>query len=366
MKILVLTTDAYGGNGGIALYSRDLADALATMPEVTEVAVIPRNIHSAPTNVPARVIFHAEAAGGKLGFVRTAFAIARERFDLVICGHINLLPVAAILAFRLRVPLVLLAYGIEVWDRPVSRFKRHLLTRANTVWVISAVTRERMRAWSGLPEERFALLPNAIHMGRYGIAPPRQDLVNRYRLAGRKVLLTLGRLSSSERYKGIDEVLEAMPTLLALEPELVYLIAGDGDDRARLELKARSLGLVDRVVFTGFVQETEKADIYRLADVFVMPGRGEGFGFVFLEAMACGIPVVASRVDGSFEAVRGGMLGEVVDPDDSEALIGAIRAALLKPKAVPAGLGYFAFAQFRRRLHEALRRSVHSLLKGSS
>lgn len=360
MRILVLTTDAYGGHGGIALYNQDLAAALAAFPGVEEVALVPRTLHCAPTGIPARVRFHAGAAAGKAAFLRTALTVVRDRFDLVICGHINLLPVAAILNLKLRVPLVLLAYGIDVWNRPVSRLKRRLLAYVDAVWAISAVTRDRMLAWSGLTKERFALLPNAIHPERYGMAPRRQDLVERYGLAGHKVLLTLGRLSALERYKGVDEVLEAMPALLALQPDLAYLIAGDGDDRPRLEAKARDLGVADQAVFAGFVLESDKADVYRLADVFAMPGRGEGFGFVFLEAMACGIPVVASRLDGSFEAVRGGMLGQAVDPDNRTALVTAIRDALMEPRGVPEGLGYFTFPEFQRRLHTALRRVTHS------
>lgn len=358
MRVLVITTDAYGGNGGIALYNRDLVDALIALPEVEEITVIPRNLHFAPSDVPARVSFLAQGAGGKLAFLRTIIATAGERFDLVICGHINLLPVAAGLSLKLRIPLVLLVYGIEVWDRPVSQLKRYLLACVDAVWAISAITRDRLRAWSGLPEESFALLPNAIHLERYGMASRRFDIAERYGLVGRKVLLTLGRLAASERYKGVDEVLEAMPVLLAQQPDLVYLIAGDGDDRPRLKAKARKLGVADQVVFSGFVQEPEKADLYRLADVFVMPGRGEGFGFVFLEAMACGIPVVASRLDGSLEAVRGGMLGEAVDPDDRTALVAAIREALIKPRGVPEGLGYFAFPEFQRRLQGALQQIV--------
>lgn len=358
MRVLVLTTDAYGGNGGIALYNRDLVDALSAFPEVEEVVVVPRNLHFTPTDVPARVSFHTEGTGGKVAFLRTAFAVAHNRFDLVICGHINLLPVATILSFRLRAPLVLLAYGIEVWNRPASLFKRRLLARVDAVWAISAVTRDRMKVWSGLPEDCFTVLPNAIHLERYGMEPRRPDLVERYGLGGHKVLLTLGRLSASERYKGMDEVLEVMPALLSVQPDLIYLIAGDGDDRSRLEAKARDLGVADQVKFAGFVQESEKADVFRLADVFVMPGRGEGFGFVFLEAMACGISVVASRLDGSFEAVRGGILGQVVDPDDRMALIEAIREALVKPGGVPEGLSYFAFPEFQRRLNDSLRRVV--------
>jgi len=168
----------------------------------------------------------------------------------------------------------------------------------------------------------------------------------------------LCRLPGKERYKGVDEVLELMPKLLLREPRLVFLVAGDGDDRPRLEEKAASLGVSDRVVFTGFVPEREKVDHYRLADVFVMPGRGEGFGFVFLEALACGVPVVASKLDGSREAVRNGQLGRLVDPGDPAELEAAILGALSDRHGVPDGLAYFAFPEFQKRIVEATRRAV--------
>ena len=149
-------------------------------------------------------------------------------------------------------------------------------------------------------------------------------------------------------------MLEILPQLLADEENLSYLIAGDGDDRQRLERKAASLGLNKHVVFAGRVPEGEKADHYRLADVFVMPGRQEGFGFVFLEAMASGIPVVASSLDGSREAVLDGELGEHADPDDREALKAAIRRALKRPRQIPDRLAVFSYNRFRERLQNII------------
>jgi glycosyltransferase involved in cell wall biosynthesis len=99
------------------------------------------------------------------------------------------------------------------------------------------------------------------------------------------------------------------------------------------------------------VPEEEKEDHYRLADAFVMPGRGEGFGIVYLEALACGIPVVASSADASQEAVRDGKLGRVVDPDNLEDLRRGIQEALTADRGVPEGLEYFSFRRFRNRWH---------------
>ena len=354
MRVLIISTDAYGGNGGIALYIRDLCEALASMSEVLEVVVVPRNSGSVCVEVPDGIRFVSEASGGKLSFLRSVFSLRHEPFDFVICGHINLLPVAALFCLPRRIPLVMMAFGIDVWRRPKSWFRRRLVESVDAVWAGSEITRDRMQDWSNLSIEKYGVLLNAIHLERYGMALPRQDLLERYGLEGGKVLLTLCRLSAAERYKGIDEVLDLMPALCSHYPYIVYLIAGDGDDQPRLEEKVRKLGLTDHVVFTGFVEEEDKADFYRLADVFLMPGRGEGFGFVFLEAMACGIPVVASRLDGSFEAVRGGELGRAVDPDDMQALQSAILEALKEDRHIPKGLDYFAFPEFKKRLLTAL------------
>jgi glycosyltransferase involved in cell wall biosynthesis len=176
--------------------------------------------------------------------------------------------------------------------------------------------------------------------------------VARYGLGGKTVILTLARLDTLERVKGVDQVLEILPRLLSRRPELTYLVVGDGSDKSRLEEKARSLGVADKVVFTGRVDERHKVAHYRLADAFVMPSRWEGFGFVFLEALACGIPVVASRIDGGREAVRDGALGALVDPLDPDDLVRGIEEALSKPRGtVPEGLEYFAFNNFTSRVH---------------
>jgi glycosyltransferase involved in cell wall biosynthesis len=169
------------------------------------------------------------------------------------------------------------------------------------------------------------------------------------------VILTVARLAGEERYKGFDEVLEALPQLALRTPAVSYLIVGDGPDRSRLEAKATTLRVRDRVIFAGFVSEEEKADHYRLADAFVMTGRGEGFGIVYLEALACGVPVVASTLDASREAVRDGLLGQVVDPRRREELIAAIVRAFSARESVPqADLEHFSTVQFRERWRAVL------------
>ena len=283
-------------------------------------------------------------------------ALASEGgFDGVVCGHINLLPLAALAANRKRAPLLLIIHGIDAWEPPaggvMARLAERMLPSVDAFVAVSGVTKERFLGWSGLPESAGHVVPNCIDASDYGPGPKRPDLLARYGLEGRTVLFTLGRLSAAEAYKGFDEVIEALPAVATDVPDIAYLIAGDGDDRARLEQRAVDLGVADRVIFAGYVPEDEKADHYRLADAFVMPGRGEGFGIVYLEALACGVPVVASSLDASREAVRDGMLGQVVDPDDAASVRRGILAALQAPRGVPEGLAYFSFDQFRRRWH---------------
>ena len=350
MKILALVTDAFGGHGGIAQYNRDVLGALCAMPEVEKVIVYPRLTPHPLGVLPDKLDYRLASVGGKWRFLREACGAAREAVDLVLCGHINLLPAAAPLALRLKAPLCLMVYGVEAWQPHRSRMVRHLVRHVDHVWAISSFTRDKLAGWSSVPVEQFEIVPPAVDLDRYRPGPRSPLLIDRYGLGGRKVLMTLCRLQQDERYKGVDEVLTILPRLIAHEPRLIFLIAGDGDDRLRLERKAAALGLNGHVVFTGLVAEQEKIDHYRLADAFIMPGWGEGFGIVYLEAMACGVPVLASRLDGSREAVRNGHMGRLVDPKNTAELEAAILGILHDPSGVPSGLAHFALPELRQRV----------------
>jgi glycosyltransferase involved in cell wall biosynthesis len=363
MRVLALLTDAYGGRGGIAKFNRDLCEALCTHPRVDGVTAIPRIVPDPPGPLPEGLDFQASEAGSAGRFIRATLREARPgRYRAVVCGHLRLLPLAAVAAWRARARLVLVVHGIEAWGPPhwqwasprIERLTRLAARRLDAFVAVSDLTRQRFARWMRVPAERGTVVPNCIDTAPFGPGPKPPALLARYGLDGRTVLLTLSRLSAGERYKGLDEVMEALPRLAESVPDVAYLICGDGDDRARLEAKAQALGVADRVVFAGYVPEAEKPDHYRLADAFVMPGRGEGFGIVYLEALACGIPVVASSADASQEAVRHGELGRVVDPDDQDALVTAMRDAVRSPKEVPEGLAYFSTALFAERWHRVV------------
>ena len=367
MRLLAFVTDAYGGHGGVAKVNRDLFDAWLAHPVIDRVTVVPRSGGAASVAAPPGVDHRAEAATGIRAFLsETAQAIAAGGYDGVFAGHLHLAPFAAAAAKRAGVPWILLLHGIEAWGPPhwpatQGRLMTALTLRAartaDTFVTVSDVTRQRYARRVGLRADDGIVVPNSVDPSSYGAGPKRADLLDRYGLRNRTVLMTLARLSPDERYKGIDEVMEALPELATTHPDVSYLICGSGDDRNRLEAKARDLGVHDRVVFAGYVDETEKADHYRLADAFVMPGWGEGFGIVYLEALACGVPVVASSKDASHEAVLDGELGVVVDPHDPTSVVEGIRDALARPKGVPAGLDTFSQAQFGERWRSVAERT---------
>ena len=370
MNVLALLTDAYGGRGGIAKFNCDLCRALSAEPLAAQVTALPRVAPVEPIEtVPPRVDYHPDTAGAKLTYAwnvaRATLNVPRATFNVIICGHINLLPVAVLAAWLQGAPLLLILHGIDAWDPHPSALVRWMLPQVDAFVSVSQCTKERFLGWAPLRANQGHVIPDCIDLDAYSPGPKRDDLLNRYDLHGRTILLTLGRLSSEEQYKGHDEILEILPDLAEEVPDVSYLVCGDGDDRPRLERKAERLGIADRTVFAGYVPEEEKEDHYRLADAFVMPGRGEGFGIVYLEAMACGVPVVASSADASREAVRSGQLGVVVDPDDQDNLKRGICRALDAERGAPDGLEYFSYDAFEERWHQMLRErpipSNHSL-----
>lgn len=331
MRVQMLLTDGFGGFGGISRFNRDFLSALNVCPLVERVFALPRVI-SDPIEepIPEAVVYKRRAARGRVPYT---FAVIRHalrgpRADLVICGHINLLPLAWAAARLARARLALVIHGYEAWASSSHRLSNLLVNRIDAFIAVSRYSAERFVQWSGVPAAGGFILPNCVDLDRF--QPRERDLVlvSRYGLRSAIVMLTVGRLATGERYKGVDEVIDVMPRLLRQLPDLRYLIVGDGSDRARLEAKARAHGLSDYVIFAGRIAEAEKVAHYNLADVYVMPSYGEGFGIALIEAAACGIPVVGSSVDGSRDALLDGKLGRMVDPTQPDDLVLAIEAAI--------------------------------------
>lgn len=364
MRILFLASDAFGGHGGIAKFNRDFLRALCSYPDITEVVAVPRRMPRQPEPLPQKLTYVVSGLNSKFFYFKTILKLLgkKNQFDIIFCAHVHLLPLAYLFKLPFNSKLILMLHGVDAWQPTKRRLNNFLTREVDTIIVVSEITRQRFLKWANIKRQaEIFILPNAVELAEYGPGPKNKDLLAKYGLTGKIILMTLSRLESQEQYKGLDEIIDLVPTLLNKIPNLAYLIVGDGNDRPRLEAKARLLGIDDRVVFAGFIPEAEKADHFRLADVFVMPGRGEGFGIVFLEALACGIPVVGSKLDGSREALRQGELGILVDPDRPDEIQAGIFAALKRPRGIiPEGLEYFSFENFEKRCHGILQQVITS------
>jgi glycosyltransferase involved in cell wall biosynthesis len=174
---------------------------------------------------------------------------------------------------------------------------------------------------------QISVLPDTFDPEKFTPGPKPRFLLKRYGLRPEQpVILTIARLDQSEQYKGYDQVLRALPPVCGEFPDVRYVLGGRGQDRERVERLIRDLHLEENVTLAGYVAEHELREHYNLCDVFAMPSKGEGFGIVFLEALGCGKPVVAGNKDGSLDAVLGGRIGALVDPDDVQ----EIEAALIQ------------------------------------
>jgi glycosyltransferase involved in cell wall biosynthesis len=354
MRILVFLHDAFGGQGGIAKFNRDLLGALCSHSAVTEVVALPRVIVEPVGTLPAKLDYRTGASHGKAAFLAHELRVLATPgwFDLVICGHLRLIPLMSLLRIRRPAPLGLILHGVDAWQKIGGEETEAGLQRLNWFLSVSQFTKDRFLEWAPVLPQRGLVIPNAVDLTRFTPGPKSQALLDRYNLNGKRVLMGMARLDERERYKGFDEVMEAMPSLLTHHPDLAYMICGGGTDRARLEQKSRDLGIADKVVFTGYVDEAEKVDHYRLADCFLLAGWGEGFGIVLIEAMACGVPSIASNQDASAEAVANGELGIVVNPRDQSSLIAGIEEALKRPVGVvPPTLDRFGQEAFEQRIH---------------
>jgi phosphatidylinositol alpha-1,6-mannosyltransferase len=240
-----------------------------------------------------------------------------------------MVPLAACVAKLIGARLWVQVHGIEAWQE-LSFLHRRAVETAFLVTSVSRYTRWRLLEWVGIDPARVKVLPNTVDR-RFRPGPKPDWLLDRHGVRGKKVLVTVSRLVGSERYKGHDRVIRILSRIRVDHPEAIYLIVGDGDDRPRLEALAEEFQVQKQVHFAGSVPTKELTDYYRLADLMVMPSTGEGFGIVFLEAMASGVDVIGGNSDGSVDALCDGALGTLVDPDNCEELASAICAGLERP-----------------------------------
>jgi phosphatidylinositol alpha-1,6-mannosyltransferase len=303
--MLALVTDAFGGRGGIAQYNRDFLGALAEGGTCSSITVLPRqapDTFAAPTTIE-----QLPPRRGRVSYSAAALRTALSRpIDVVFCGHLFMAQLAALVARLKGAKFIIQAHGIEVWPRP-SQAQRNALERADLVLCVSRHTRAAVLSWAVIGPERVLVVPNTVReVFAPGDASRQRSALG---LEGKRILLTVGRMDSRERYKGHERVIAAIPELVVKGYDICYLVVGEGDDRPRLEGLAHAAGVSDRVRFLGAVELHSLVELYRTSDLFVMPSTGEGFGVAFLEAMACGTQALGLGVAGERDALADGELG---------------------------------------------------------
>ena len=295
MKILFITADLKE-LGGIQKYDADFLKSLGE-EEVLHVQLKAKNLIL------------------KAFFVLSLFMkFLSFRPDIVVCGHVNFSPLGYLFKKFFKKNYAVLTYGIEVWDLKKRQIK--YLKSAKIISTISTYTKNRILAVIPELKPKIFMLPNAIDGDKFKPGPKTALLAEKLGVKNDKVILTISRLAKSEKYKGYDKVIRALPAIVKEIKNAKYILVGNGDDGPRIEQLIKDLKMGNYVVRPGYIPEEELVDYYNLCDVFAMPSKGEGFGFVFLEALACGKPVIAGNQDGSVDAVLNGELGILVNPDN--------------------------------------------------
>lgn len=311
--------------GGIQVYSAMLLEGLlAIAPKLTyEVFLKHDRPSSASQSRPANLHIRYHGAGAIPSQLRTfAFAVQgliygfRERPDLIICTHPNYTQAAYWLHRATGVPYWAIAHGIDVWNIQTPSLQRGL-RYADRILAVSGYTRDRLLQEQDLDSSQLGLLPNTVDAERFYITEKPAHLLKRYGLTpDQPIILTVARLADADRHKGYDPILKALPAIRQQVPNVHYLLVGKGSDRPRIEAQIQALNLESSVTLAGFVPDEELRDHYNLCDVYAMPSKREGFGIVYLEALACGKPTLGGNQDGAVDALAHGELGVLVDPDN--------------------------------------------------
>ena len=286
------------------------------------------------------------------------------RNDMVILSHINLLPVGWLIKkISPGTKIILLAHGIEIWQ-PLNFQKTNMLRSCDRVLSVSKFTRNKIIHIHGVPEYKCRVLNNCLDpfLPLPSLHKKNEQLLHKYGFNKEdKILMTLTRLSSKERYKGYDKVIEAIAALQAKKLPVKYLLAGsyDNDEKIFLEKLIAKTRLEERVLLAGYIDDEELENYFAIADIYIMPSRKEGFGIVFIEAMYYGLPVIAGNIDGSADALLNGKLGQLVDPDNVEEITNAIEKVLTDKNAfIPNAellIKHFSYEAYKYNLQELLK-----------
>ena len=363
-KILFLNLTTFSQTGGIEKFNKCLLKALT---DLENEGLIKSESYSAYDNESDEKYYSNKQYKGfnKKRFYFTLNAIWNaQRFDIVVLGHINL----AIIGYFIKLfnpskKVILIAHGIEVWDE-LPYFKRSVLKKSDMILAVSNFTKTKLITQHNIKQNKITIFHNTIDpFFQKPVSFTKSEVLKkRYNIKDDDfVLFTLTRLSSVEKDKGYDNVIKTISKYQSELPNIKYIISGktDNAERNRLEVIISNNKLEKNVTLTGFINEEELIQHYNTSDVFIMPSQKEGFGIVFIESMACGLPVIAGNKDGSVDALRNGELGMLVNPNSELEIKQAITTSYANKRTLTNESrlalrqkvhSYFGFDKYKERL----------------
>lgn len=313
--------------------------------------------------------------------LRFARAVLAEhlvsRIDWIMYDHLGPARVQSLVPRPLHRPYALFLHSVEAWS-PLSAGRERVLREATVRIANSHFTARRVaEAHPSVGPIEVCHLALPPSQGKDEVATTQlnddeaslpattkasasrdeldEQLLNR---VGQHAALIVGRMFSSERYKGHDSLIEAWPQVKAQIPDAQLIIVGGGDDVPRLKAKVEERGLTGDIIFTGHVSDATLNQLYERVAIFCMPSMAEGFGLVYLEAMKHRLPCIASPADAASEIVQHNVTGLLVIQSELDALAQAIAELLKNPerRREMGEAGYarwqneFKFENFERRL----------------
>jgi len=321
-SILYLVPDLFGPPGGIARYCQLVCRSLLE-------AGIPLRVFSLRDKPSANYVVDSAFSGisyqpcygsRKSFVVLTMKAVIIQRPGFIFAGHPNFAPLGFCLSKLSGAPYVVFIYGLDVWQE-LTPLRKWTLRNADRIISISRFTAQQAIQINGVAPDRIRVLYNCLD-------PTLDQSSKRSQTRTELSMLTVARMHPLDQYKGHAYVIRAMPYLRARFPNLVYDVVGDGPGRTDLQRLAAEVGVAEAVRFHGLVSEEALVRYYANADVFIMPSTGEGFGFVFLEAMAQGTPAIGGNRDATPEVIIDGETGFLVDPNSIESIVNAVSRLL--------------------------------------
>ena len=318
--------------GGIQMAGRQTAAALASIADERgwSCAFLSLNDENGEHQVevgPLRFKFRGFNRN-KTSFIVAALRFARSRPNVIFAAHPNLGPIAAAMKlFAHQAQIIVGTHGIEVW-KPLTPLRRIALRRADLVLAPSSDTARKLTSTQGVPAEKIRRLPWPLGPDFLDLADSPGGLPYPPQFPRGRIVLSVGRWAANERYKGADHLIQVVSELAPEFPDLHLVLVGAGDDLPRLQKLGLAARIPSNVHFISGLSRRELAGCYAACDIFALPSTGEGFGLVFLEAMAFGKPVIGTTLGGIPDIVEDGVTGILVEPDNPSSLPGALRSLL--------------------------------------